>query len=377
MTKEQKDLAWACLPKEVRKEIKMLWELDTMPVHPFLDPDSVAEGAAYVLTDIFGYHNLTSDTEPAEMLMVERSKVVRKYKFADLCEEDHSDKKYWDGAKNTLTKLFGDKCLPDKEQSEQTFEVGQKVKIILCTHPEYRNKVGIITSIDSCGNPYVKVDGLGTLFHAPYALEPYTGSSNVSANETKDDTKDETKEYRNLSQDTAICDKPEDNQLKDNMEEKELNLLELLKGCEGMKIFLPDEGYVTIRSFGNNSIIVEDKNGHMINLVGDETLCIRSTGFAYIYPTQESFVQNPLEAAKAWAEWKEARKSKRWRTQTGEIYWYIDGALDVRHDKEDYLSTDKKRYARGNYFRTEELAQRAAEAVCEALAKFHEENQEQ
>ncbi|MDE6254725.1 MAG: hypothetical protein K2M39_00880, partial [Muribaculaceae bacterium] len=231
MTKEQQDLAWACLPKEVRKEIKMLWELDTMPVHPFLDPDSVAEGAAYVLTDIFGYHNLTSDTEPEEMLMVERVKILHKYSVINKAINDtvSTDTLYFLKGKLSILKfLLGDKCLPDKEEPKPKFKVGDKVKIILCTHPEYRNKVGIITSIDSCGNPYVKVDGLGTLFHAPYALEPYT------------------EEPRNLSQETANCDKSEDNQLKDNLEEKELgkednfltkelDIYELLQDCSDVK----------------------------------------------------------------------------------------------------------------------------------------------
>ena len=162
------------------------------------------------------------------------------------------------------------------------------------------------------------------------------------------------------------------------MEEKELNLLELLKGCEGMKIFLPDEGYVTIRSFGNNSIIVEDKDGHMINLVGDETLCIRSTGFAYIYPTQESFEQNPLNAAKAWQEWKEARKPKQWTPKEGETYFFINDFFNVVGEfyYEDDLDSET-RVRVGNCYPTERLGQQAAEAVREALAKFHEENQEQ
>lgn len=358
MTKEQQDLAWACLPKEVREKIKIAYTR--------YDGFEYSVGYNDALNSVFGQHNLTSNTEPEEMLMVERKYIQEMYA---------------DGVgTHYLLSLFGDKCLPDipdysnlanvgkDEQPEFKFEVGQKVKIILCTHPEYRNKVGIITSIDSCGNPYVKVDRLGTLFHAPYALELYTEHSNVSANETMDDTF----EYRNLSKETANYDKSEDNQLNDNMEEKELNLLELLKSCEGEKIFLPDDGYVTIKSFDYDVLEVIDKDGRIYNLVGEETLCIRTTGFAYLYPTQESFEQNPLNAAKAWQEWKEARKPKRWRAEYGEMYFSLRNDFTVCDQYENNDSYNEFAWDNYNYFRTIEEAQQAAEVIKEALQKFHE-----
>ena len=36
---------------------------------------------------------------------------------------------------------------------------------------------------------------------------------------------------------------------------------------------------------------------------------------------------------------------------------------------------DKVRYNNGNYFRTKELAEQAAEGISEYLKKFHEQNQ--
>lgn len=118
MNKELQDLAFACLPKEVRKEIRLLWELDTMPVHPDYDPDSVAGGAAYVLTEIFGYHNLASDTEPEEILMVERKRVQEAYKHHLKYAKD-DDGQWHGGIIFILGEIFGDKCLPDKNASNK------------------------------------------------------------------------------------------------------------------------------------------------------------------------------------------------------------------------------------------------------------------
>ena len=66
MNKEQQDLAWACLPKEVRKEIRAeyLNAIEGSDLESFLQ-------------DFFGHHNLTSDTEPEDKEPVIRQ--VRKY----------------------------------------------------------------------------------------------------------------------------------------------------------------------------------------------------------------------------------------------------------------------------------------------------------
>lgn len=167
MNKEQQNKAWACLPKEAREEIKRLFSKANAA-------DNYT--AIGVFLKIFGNHNLTSDTEPEEMLMVERKKVIRKYKFANICDKDHSDKKYWEGAENTLIKLFGDKCLPDKEpsvQDEPKFKVRDKVRLNFEQYKdgEYDTIDTIIKSDYSIYLYHLKNDGES---YAERYLEPYT-----------------------------------------------------------------------------------------------------------------------------------------------------------------------------------------------------------
>lgn len=107
MNKEQQNLTWACLPKEERHKIISVYACKNDSNTPY------NEGYRDALRQLYGHHNLVSDTEPPERLMVERSKVIRKYKFANICDKNHPEKKYWEGARITLKTLFGDKCLPD------------------------------------------------------------------------------------------------------------------------------------------------------------------------------------------------------------------------------------------------------------------------
>ena len=64
----------------------------------------------------------------------------------------------------------------------------------------------------------------------------------------------------------------------------------------------------------------------------------------------------------------------RWRAKEGEDYYYITGRGHVVGDEEGDLPEDIERYEFGNYFRTREQAEKAAEVVKEALRKFHKEN---
>lgn len=59
MNKELQDKVWACLPKEARDEIKRLY-IDGVKQHKI---NRIA-----IYKSLFGRHNLTSDTEPEEML---------------------------------------------------------------------------------------------------------------------------------------------------------------------------------------------------------------------------------------------------------------------------------------------------------------------
>lgn len=65
----------------------------------------------------------------------------------------------------------------------------------------------------------------------------------------------------------------------------------------------------------------------------------------------------------------------RWRAKEGEGYYHLDALFTVQHRiYKDYFS-DREMVKKYNHFRTKDLAKEAAEAVKEALRKFHEENE--
>ena len=124
--------------------------------------------------------------------------------------------------------------------------------------------------------------------------------SNYGHHNLTSDTEPETKETMEVIDDSRFGSEAD--------KEKELDLCDLLKGCEGAEIFLPDEGKCTIHKVTHTQVIITCGT-RTIHLC-DESLLIAPTGFAYAYPSKESFLANPLNAKAAWMEWKEARKPK-------------------------------------------------------------------
>lgn len=64
----------------------------------------------------------------------------------------------------------------------------------------------------------------------------------------------------------------------------------------------------------------------------------------------------------------------RWRAKKKETYFTICGDLSISDAKDFDWEIDNRYHNLGNYFRTEEQAEAAAEAIKETLRKFHEEN---
>ncbi|MDE5886456.1 MAG: hypothetical protein K2H46_02590 [Muribaculaceae bacterium] len=311
MTKEQQDLAWASLPKEIRKEIKAL----------FNRADAVDNFTAIgVFLKLFGSHNLTSDTELEELLMVERKYIQEMYANGV--------------GTHYLLNLFDDKCLPDstvaenatvgKEEPKPKFKVGDKVKII--NDSGYNGIIDTIIDVGTRinGSIYYKLENCMSPW-TDDALEPYT----------------------------------EEN--KEPMEEKELNLYELLKGCEGTEFWSPMFDAVKL-----SRIDIEDNKPLMFNWK-DGVIYTRPNGVMYsntlpiIFPSRALYEKYPLDARAAWREWADARKVK-YELQ-GPIYIFADGMLVDEFDLPE-LS-----------FNSLEEAKQASETVRECLTKFHEQNQ--
>lgn len=101
-------------------------------------------------------------------------------------------------------------------------------------------------------------------------------------------------------------------------------------------------------------------------------------GVCCLYPSRALYEKYPLDAYSAWMEWQSERTPKRWKAKSedNERYWTVGTTCEPESYQETEVEFDKKCYDCGNYFRTEEEAQQAAEAVRECLAKFHTEHAE-
>lgn len=267
MKKELQDFVWQnCLPKEFKEEVKKMYAT------PYKYFESNYSGACAAFNMLFGKHNLTSDAEvEVELLHVTRQKVMGLYanakKIHDLytnatCINTKESQQIdiCNGVMSILDTLFGSKCLPDNVESsepnvdslpqnptencdneshistdcdkpaEPKFKIGDKVKDISSPHDDGIYKVDDIKK-SSDGFIY-HIQGLIGISNVKESdLEPYTepkteDSELLHADSVKETRiADEETHLRNLSQETANCDKQFDNILKDSFsKERRLNI---------------------------------------------------------------------------------------------------------------------------------------------------------
>lgn len=110
ITEEIQRIAWNCLPKEFKEEVKKEYL-----IHHESGDMKYSYGYSDALTDFFGEHNLISDAEGEEMLMAPRSKIMKEHAEA----KSKMDNDWWRGYMIALQELFGPKCLPDEAQPKQ------------------------------------------------------------------------------------------------------------------------------------------------------------------------------------------------------------------------------------------------------------------
>ena len=338
MTKEQKDLAWACLPKEARDQIRGIVKTSGMGIHGMFDL-------------VFG-GNVTSDTEPEEILTTSVKKVVERVRYLKSYPKEYSVNEA-NAIVSELLSFFGDKCLPDKESSvqaepkkffESDYSIGDKVIVCISSIGEPRKEV--VTLIrqyqPQCDyNDYAKT----------WLIQTQDGQTFQSNEEHFEPYTEENKETQ---------------------EEKELNLCELLKGCEGEKLYTTPYGELVFREMDQDFITLGWDRACGVVMYHINGRLHSTADVVTIFPSRALYEKYPLDAYSAWMEWKETRKPKRWRAKLGEKYWVVDIELSHTWSEEKNDGYDKVRYNNGNYFRTEEEAQQAAEAVRETLAKLYE-----
>lgn len=219
MNKELQDLAWAALPKEFREEVKKYYrtlheqykEYDGLHFETAI---AKVQERIVTLEYFFGGHNLTSDAEGEEMLAISRreiqqlvaanDKLIKKRPGRDSIEAIQAKT-----VNTILNRLFGSKCLPDELANEDNFATKEpkpaEPKFIVGEKVIHKGVLRVIDLIDTATHRYHLSNGR---YYAEWVdesdLEPYT--------EPED-------ESRNLSQETANCDKEFDTILKGGFRE--------------------------------------------------------------------------------------------------------------------------------------------------------------
>ena len=369
MDKSTQDLNWQCLPCETRDKIRIEYRQGLYPIKN-------------ILIDLFGHHNLTSDTEPSELLMVERKTITDIYE----ANERIIDNPQWAKGRrdkshhvNSLFEtIFGDKCLPYQKEWKDTGSGAMGI-----TPPAYKLDV----RTDTPNTPNSGELKLQVAENEPkFKVGDKVKIKNTKQTGTIKESYSNDAGYRVYFEDgdggwdeEYSADKLEPyTEEKEPMEEKELNLCELLKGCEGEVFYSLMFGEVTFKgvieepnlSFGEKPIAT-DQGRYLPNaMYGLE-------GVPTLFPSRALYEKYPLDARAAWMEWKETREPKRQRAEKGERYWVVDSVCEPVSYQEINAPFDDDCYEAGNYFRTEEKAQQAAEAVRETLTKFHEQNKKQ
>ncbi len=91
----------------------------------------------------------------------------------------------------------------------------------------------------------------------------------------------------------------------ENMEAKELNLCELLKGHEGETFYSPIVGDCTLKAITNYIYVaVNDHPGYCFFLDGRR----EKSGAVVFFPSRALYEQYPLDPYTAWMKWKEEQK---------------------------------------------------------------------
>lgn len=107
----------------------------------------------------------------------------------------------------------------------------------------------------------------------------------------------------------------------------------------------------------NDEITFEHAVDNRTIVFTKENISLQPTGFAYAYPSKESFLSRPLDAYSAWMEWKQT-KEKEFNKVTSFIapvskWWELKVVAK---------------------FHTNEEAQQAVEVVRECLETFHKDH---
>lgn len=235
---------------------------------------------------------------------------------------------------NVLNQLFGRHNLTTGELPR--FKAGDKVKVsdnaALCT---CAGKIGTIVRGGQCCKGDGWVLDISKHVFLELELEPYTESE---------------------AKPTEIGGVKE--------ETKELNLCELLKGCEGMEFYSPYLGNCILDDldWGDDDHCIRLKNKENGQWVAIPACGHEEGGELMLFPSKD---------CRTWEGWRPPRK--RWKPKDGDTYYWFDSHDHVRNYCWNNDTIDNSMFTSDNCFRTEEQAKEAAKRVREVLEKYHEE----
>lgn len=312
MNKEQQDLAWSCLPKEARENISYSYK--NSPCGSWVEN---------LFEEIYGEHNLTSDTELDEMLMVKRKEVQWRYAINNYVLANDPNNELSLFARGLLTVLFGDKCLPYKEveQSNLCDTCSNELKdscdcsyfascdIKSCSdykpkeQPKPKFKVGDrvfaknsnqVLTIEGIRYDSQKYDcgGFGFVPWDSPILEPYTKENKENFVKLADEPESTDKGVQTSA--TTI----------EAIGEKELNLCELLKGHEGETFYSPVFGYLFFNKI-NDNFLYFTCNGVIEVIINPNGKYVDSADELAIYPSKDQ---------RDWNKWDKENNHKTPKT---------------------------------------------------------------
>lgn len=406
--KNEKDIAWQCLPKIMRDRIISIYfcKKDC--------PDSeFNKGYLKALVGIFDEHNITSHVEPEEMLFVEKSKVVELYNRVstdDYIVTSSSQKLQLSrGIRFALRTLFKDKCLPDKEeQVKPKFEKGQKVvvkemdrvltidELFYNSHSHYwyaifvetggnftkklselkpyteesnmkefrkgdKVKIVNVANPEVCGKVRV-IKEIPTKDEPQYEVSFDSGWTLLDSNQMEHYTEAVMK---NISESLPEAQKIIDDEFWNLMdkEQNQLNLGELLKPFVGETFFHPHYGDVEVIEVSDNYIELSIGESGKTNI--PVRGCLYSTGMAFLYPDAESLKKYPFDGIVAWKEWFKVKKKEYvWENSPYEV------KIDIKVKSVDFGFGNE--YNETYIFPTASSGEEAAKIVRQALEKFHQ-----
>ena len=146
----------------------------------------------------------------------------------------------------------------------------------------------------------------------------------------------------------------------DDMEEKELNLGEILKDHIGETFFHPMYGDVEVNGIKYGFIYLNLSNDCTASLPAND--CLHPSGMARLYPDAESLKKYPFDGLVAWQEWIEANKPKY--ILQAQIRLISNHGKTIEDSEIIEIETSD-----------EDMTQ-AAEAVKATLEQFHKDHQQ-